>query len=502
MRSIILVLFVICGLHAATNAQSPANAPKATPEEIRELKAAVAKDLRNTEAHKAYLKAAGADQPEVKQQYDQWIKAHPKMVEIPFSYAEALYSHELPAAKDYLLKTVELDPKNGKAWQMLWIDAERWGDFEGGRSYLKKATEADPSSPDHAFYYASSFEHVDSAKHHDLMLSMPDRFPGSERGAQALYWLAHRSKDPVVKTSVYELARKKFDPAKSSWTAGTMTGYYEFLIERDPVKARSLADDMLKLDSLRDIKGWQQRRQIAAALLEGRKLSASGKYAEALKTLNTAPSLRYSASKTVLLKEKAKAAAAAGQPAAAYDSLLVQYAVEPTDDVYADMLVYAARNGKDNAAIQADVWEKRRSAGKPATAFSLDNYLTSGKTSLPDLKGKVVLVTYWFPGCGPCRGEFPHFEHVVRKFSKDQLAYIGINIVHEQDPYVVPFMQQSGYSFVPVRDEPEKRGNLTARGAPTNYLIDRNGNIIFSNFRTDEHNERTLELMITELLDK
>src|SRR5690606_27145127 len=103
---------------------------------------------------------------------------------------------------------------------------------------------------------------------------------------------------------------------------------------------------------------------------------------------------------------------------------------------------------------------------------------------------------------GPCRGEFPHFEHVVRKFGKDQLAYIGINIVHEQDPYVVPFMKQSGYSFTPVRDEPEKRGNLTARGAPTNYLIDRNGNIIFSNFRTDEHNERTLELMITELLDK
>ena len=75
-------------------------------------------------------------------------------------------------------------------------------------------------------------------------------------------------------------------------------------------------------------------------------------------------------------------------------------------------------------------------------------------------------------------------------------------MVHEQDPYVVPFMKQSGYSFTPVRDEPEKRGNLPARGAPTNYLIDKKGNIIFANFRTDRDNERTLELMIRELLEK
>lgn len=499
MQRVLLTLLLICAIGFTASAQSNGKQPKATPEEIKELKAAVVKDLRNPEAHRAYLKAAGAENKDVKKQYDQWIKANPRMVEIPFVYAEELYSHELPAAKEYLLKTVALDPKNGKAWQMLWIDAERWGDFAGGREYLKKATEADPTSPDHAFYYASSFEHADSVKHHQMMLSIPERFPGTERGAQALYWLAHRTKDPATKIAVYELARKKYDPSKSGWTAGAMSNYYDFLLVNDIAKAKSLADDMVKLDSLRDIKGWQQRQQIAVALLDGQALSATGKYAEALEKLNAVAPMRYSSSKVVLLKAKAKAAAAAGNTKAAYDSLLLHYAKDPTDDIYADMKIYA---GKDDAAIQADVWKQRQSTAQPATAFSLENYLTSGRTSLPDLKGKVVLVTYWFPGCGPCRGEFPHFEHVVRKFGKDQLAYIGINIVHEQDPYVVPFMKQSGYSFTPVRDEPEKRGNLTARGAPTNYLIDRNGNIIFSNFRTDEHNERTLELMITELLDK
>ncbi len=123
---------------------------------------AVEKDFRNAQAHKDYIIAAGVESKDVQKQYDAWIKANPRSVEIPFAFAEALYNKELPAAKPYLEKVVKLDPNNGKAYQMLWIDAERWGDFAAGREYLRKATVADPKSADYAFYYASSHEDVDS----------------------------------------------------------------------------------------------------------------------------------------------------------------------------------------------------------------------------------------------------------------------------------------------------------------------------------------------------
>lgn len=503
MKRILLIL-AIAGLQTIqAHAQGPRVVKaKGTPAEIAALKKAVEKDFRNAQAHKDYIYAAGVESPDVKKQYDAWIKSHPKSVEIVFAYAQALYDKELPAAKPYLEKVVQLDPKNGKAYQMLWIDAERWGDFAGGREYLRKATVADPQSADYAFYYASSHEDVDSAKHHDLMLSMPDRYPGTERGAQALYWLAQRSLNPVVKEQVWEKARKQFDPGKFSWASGAMSSYFSYLLPKDPQRAQQLANELLQNDSLRENKNWLQNRSVAEKVLAGRVLLAKKMPAEAIEMFNTAPKIRYSSSQLVLLKEIARANDAMGNAAGAYDSLLKNYAVEPTDEIYALMTQYAGKLGKNNDAIQADVWKVRQSTAKPATPFSLDNYMTAGKTSLPDLKGKVVLVTYWFPGCGPCRGEFPHFEAVVRKYGKDKLAYIGINVAHEQDPYVVPFLQQSGYSFTPVRDEPEKRGNLIARGAPTNYLLDKDGNIVFSNFRTDEHNHRTLELMINELLDK
>ncbi|HEY8388794.1 MAG TPA: hypothetical protein VIK74_09330, partial [Parasegetibacter sp.] len=214
------------------------------PEEIARLKKAVENDLLNSKAHADYIKAVGAASPALDAQYKAWSAQHPTAVAIPLAYATALYSSELPEAKPWLLKVVELDPKNGKAWQMLWIDAERWGDFEGGREYLRKATEADPSSPDHAFYYASSFEHADSVKHHELMFTMPDRYPGTERGAQALYWLANRSASPSTKILVYEKAKRLYNPANSGWTAGAMQQYYDFLIMHDAPKALELSNYM------------------------------------------------------------------------------------------------------------------------------------------------------------------------------------------------------------------------------------------------------------------
>ncbi|WEK37523.1 MAG: TlpA disulfide reductase family protein [Candidatus Pseudobacter hemicellulosilyticus] len=497
----LLVACLLLQSSAMLWAQEGKKKTQADPAEIAELKKAVEADLKNAEAHAAYIKAVGAEDTSLNTQYQQWSSQHPDLFEIPLAYAEALYRAELPAAKPWLEKLVQLNPGYAKGYQMLWIDAERWGDFAAGREFLRKAVEADPSSPDHAFYYASSFNNVDSARHHQLMLAMDQKFPGTERAAQALYWLANRSKSPKIKEEVYQLTKSRYNLVRSNWASGAMSEYYDFLLKDKPAKALALSQHMLTLDTAQNFrKPWEQRRDISKALTEADKLIAAKKYAAAFDLLNPVKPMRYSSSSEVLLNAKMKALAGKGEYSKAYDTVLVAYSISPTDELIGLLKQYARKLGKPESSIEQEVWAKRKAAGKPATVFNLDNYLTPGKTSLADLKGKVVLVTYWFPGCGPCRGEFPHFENVVQQFSKDQLAYIGINMAHEQDPYVAPFMRQSGYSFVPVRDEPDNRGNLEARGAPTNYLIDKNGNIIFANFRTHAHNERTLELMIRELL--
>src|SRR5688500_20199030 len=107
---------------------------------------------------------------------------------------------------------------------------------------------------------------------------------------------------------------------------------------------------------------------------------------------------------------KSKLYDAAGKTQDAYNNLLATYARTPSPDINDQLMGYAKKIGKNVTTVESEVWYIRDTASKKVPDFTMYNYFTKQNTSLADLKGKVVLYTYWFPGCGPCRGEFPHFE--------------------------------------------------------------------------------------------
>ncbi len=198
---------------------------------------------------------------------------------------------------------------------------------------------------------------------------------------------------------------------------------------------------------------------------------------------------------------KAEAADAANKTNLAYDSLAILYSKEPTERVNSALYKYGCKLGMDSNQVGRSIWKIREINAKQAKDFKLKSYLSSKNSSLSDYAGKVILLTYWFPSCTPCRAEFPHFESVLKKFDSTKVAYLGLNLQPSQDNLVLPLLKEGGYSFTPLHDDwKREKGNLTADGAPTNYLIDQKGRIVFSGFRIDAENERTLELMIKELL--
>jgi len=453
-------------------------------------------------AHQKYIKYVGIDSPGLFTQYDEWMAMFPNSVTVPYALGEALYNAEYPKAKGYLLKAVSIDSTLAKAYQQLSIDAQRWGEFEVAREYLRKACVADPESPDYAFYYASSFSDVDPELYRSMSLEVVKKFPETERAAQAIYWLALRTNDVEERIMLYKRSFDEFPPDKFGWSSSSMPYLFDIYLERSPSLAVKFAQQMKALGkSERDVKSWDERGKLAQSVIEVKTLTEAKRTKEAEDVAAAIEIPRYSSATEFINLLKAEASDVAGNTAGAYESLLKYYSADPTDKTYSVLLDYGMKLGKTEPNVNDEVHKIRYATAVRATPFSRMNYLTNDSLSLGDLKGKVVLLTYWFPGCGPCRGEFPNFENVIRKFSSDKVAYVGINIAPEQDEYVVPFVKSSGYSFIPLKDEPEKRGNLTARGAPTNYLLDREGNIVFKNFRTDDRNERTLELMIQALLD-
>lgn len=467
------------------------------PVVLNELKKAVQAAPDSLSAHQAYIEAISPDNPEIFARYDELMKEFPQSATVPYALAKAYLDKENPKAKPYLLKAVAINPQFALAWYGLWVDGLRWGNFEEGSEYIRKAIAADPSNPLYQYRYATSFMGLDQQKFTDLSFKIARDFPESEYADRALGYLANCSGNAEVRTKCYQMLHDNFPMERAE---PYMSSYFDVLLAENPEKARELALEMKRGNS----EEWGDLLTQAEYFIQGGKLMDQNQPAEALAVLKKIKLSPYSSyGKESLLLLQAEATSKTGDHLAAYAMLMKEFVKEPSPELSGHLYAYGAKSGKDQAAVKADIYSKLNANAKAATPFTLKKYIGEGDASLADYKGKVLLLTYWFPGCGPCRAEMPFFENVVKQYKSRPLAYVGINIVREQDEYVVPFHNSSGFSFTPLAEQKGRdKGNLDNEGAaPTNFLIDQNGRIIFSNFFIHAENESHLKMMIDLLLD-
>jgi thiol-disulfide isomerase/thioredoxin len=382
-------------------------------------------------------------------------------------------------------------------WAMLSEDAVRWGQNDLATEYMRKATLADPSNSDYAANYLASFENSDPNDYKRKVFDFVKRFPASERGAQALYFLGEDATNINDRINYFEELRKLYPPQKFNWSASGMIHLTDDYLQTDPEKALALINEM------GEGRDWKLRKQVAESLIQINKLEQNQKYAAAITELNQVKLPAFNYINDFIVLKKCSLLEKAGDVKAAYDSLAVKFAKLPTEQLYTALELYGKKTGKDKQQVVKDIEAIRDIKAVAAYPFELGLYTSNGSLNLKDLKGKVVLLTFWFPGCTPCRDEFPHFQAVINDFKGADVVYIGINVDPEQGPYVIPFMESTKYSFIPLRGSSAFAAkNYGVQGEPENFLIDKDGKIIFKDFRIDNTNHRTLELMISSLLQK
>jgi len=401
-------------------------------------------------------------------------------------------------SEPFYLKAIELEPRFARPYQDLALIAEFRGDNAKELEYRKKAAELNPDDPQYLFYYASSVRD-DDALYRKLSLEVASKFPAHERGAQALYWLGIRAKDPAEKMAMLERLRRDFPPEKFSWSDSGTMALYEVYAASDPGKARALAESMAAGASERSKKMWSDLLAYDTAIAEAKALVAGGKGADAVARLKDVKAPRI-ADPLRLDLVRAEALHASGDTAGAYASLVTRLAREPEPRVREAADRYASALGKTPADIDGDIWAKRDETAKPATPFTLYAYRTGKDVSLADYAGKVVLVNFWYPACGPCRGEFPYLQKVVEKFKGRDFHVLAVNGHPEEDPFVLPFMDGNKYDFFPLRATEEMVKAYGVRGYPANFLVDRAGRIVFTPRLHDDKTQALLERQIEELL--
>jgi thiol-disulfide isomerase/thioredoxin len=135
--------------------------------------------------------------------------------------------------------------------------------------------------------------------------------------------------------------------------------------------------------------------------------------------------------------------------------------------------------------------------GRPAADFNLRN-LDGEEIHLSALKGRVVLLDFWATWCGPCRVTMPRLNSLFKKFRKQDVVILGIDM-NENEQTVRAFVRKNRFEYpillVPKGDPVVE--NYSARAIPTLVLIDKNG--VVADYKVGYGNE-TEEMLRADLV--
>ena len=151
--------------------------------------------------------------------------------------------------------------------------------------------------------------------------------------------------------------------------------------------------------------------------------------------------------------------------------------------------------------------------GSLAPGLSIAQWIGSEPKTLEDLRGKVVLLDFWYTWCGPCIKTFPRLRSWDRKYAKKGLVIVGVtgytgNIKNEaatkpeEYEYILKFLKRHRLRYlIALQDDKTSTESEYGVGAyPTTVLIDRKGIIRYIGVGAGAEENANLGSMINKVI--
>jgi thiol-disulfide isomerase/thioredoxin len=129
----------------------------------------------------------------------------------------------------------------------------------------------------------------------------------------------------------------------------------------------------------------------------------------------------------------------------------------------------------------------RALAGSPPALAALhrqaDRLLPGGRDAyearLGALHGYPAVVNVWASWCGPCRFEFPHFQHAAAAYGK-RVAFLGVD-TQDSDDAASTFLEEAPVPYPSYTDPGKDIGDAVGAtlGLPDTAFYDRSGKLVY-----------------------
>lgn len=117
--------------------------------------------------------------------------------------------------------------------------------------------------------------------------------------------------------------------------------------------------------------------------------------------------------------------------------------------------------------------------GKELTNWELPDLRTNSLINPSKLKGNVILLEFWFKGCGGCVAAIPSLNNINTKFKKDNFKIYGVEFIENiPKENLEKYINEQKILYPNLYKGKTIASNYGIRSAPTFMIIDKNGTII------------------------
>ncbi len=141
------------------------------------------------------------------------------------------------------------------------------------------------------------------------------------------------------------------------------------------------------------------------------------------------------------------------------------------------LLVYGVAARQDDTSLDSAVKRGERPVA-PGSAVTLPMLDGSGRRSLAQLRGNVVVLNFWASWCGPCEAEAPLLERAHKQLSPEGGTVLGVT--YKDDATASrDFVRRNNVTYPSLRDDKlDLAPKFGTTKLPETFVLDKDGRVV------------------------